>query len=400
MTLRAAVIGVGAMGRHHARVYRELDGVDLVGVADPSEENAAFVGGRYGVPTFADHVEMLETVRPDLVSVVVPTKLHLRVAGDAIDAGAGVLVEKPIAATADEGRALIERARAAGVVLTVGHIERFNPAVRALKERLDAGALGRIFVIRARRTGPFPARVRDVGVVVDLASHDLDIMRWLVGSPVERIHAETAQRIHTDHEDMVAGLLRFETGELGILDINWLTPTKVRELSVTGERGMFVANYLSQELTFYENVAADSHWERYGELQGVGEGNMTRLAIARREPLAAELDAFATAVRDGTPPVVRGEDGLAALALALAVVRAGREGTIIRPEDGLFGTAPDRGATVAADSDLDGGATPVAAAASSSGVSSAATAAAGSSATSASPAATEASGPAKVEEPS
>lgn len=321
--LKAAVVGAGAMGRHHARVYHELDDVTLVGVADPDEAGTDFVARRYGTPTFAEHRAMLEAVRPDVVSVVVPTRLHLAVASDALDAGAAVLVEKPIAATVEEARALIARAAAAGRTLMIGHVERFNPAILALKERLDAGALGRIFVLRARRTGPFPARVRDVGVVVDLATHDLDIMRWLVGSEVRRVQAETARRIHTEHEDLVVGTLRFETGEIGLLDINWLTPTKVRELSVTGERGMFVADYLRQELTFFENVAADRHWERYGELQGVGEGAMTRLAIERREPLAAELAAFVEAVRDGRPPPVSGEDGLAALSLALDVVRAG-----------------------------------------------------------------------------
>ncbi len=326
MTLKAAVIGVGAMGRHHARVYHELDGVTLAGVADPEAEKAQFVARRYGVPTFADHRELLEATSPDLVSIVVPTRMHLRVALDAIDAGAAVLVEKPIAATLDEARELIARANAAGTALMVGHIERFNPAILALKTRLDEGALGRIFCIRARRTGPFPARVRDVGVIIDLATHDLDIMRWLVGSEVTRIQAETARRIHTDHEDLVAATLRFETGEVGILDINWLTPAKVRELSVTGEGGMFVADYLRQELTFYENTEADSHWEQYGDLHGVGEGNMTKLAIQRREPLAAELDAFAAAVRDGTSSPVSGEDGLAALGLALDVVRAGLDG--------------------------------------------------------------------------
>ena len=331
MSLKAAVIGVGAMGRHHARVYHEMDDVTLVGAADPDAGNSDFVARRYGVPTFADHRELLDAVRPDLVSIVVPTRLHLRVATDAIDAGAAVLVEKPIAATLDEGREMIERARAAGVVLMVGHIERFNPAVRALRAQLDAGALGRIFCLRARRIGPFPARIRDVGVIVDLATHDLDIMRWLVGSPVVRIQAEIAQRIHTDHEDLVAGTLRFETGEIGILDIDWLTPAKVRELAVTGERGMFVADYLGQTLTFFENTEADSHWERYGELQGVGEGSMTRLAIERREPLAAELEAFAAAVRNGTPPPVSGEDGLAALGLALDLARAGREGVSVHP---------------------------------------------------------------------
>lgn len=332
MSLRAAVIGVGAMGRHHARVYHELDATVLVGVADPDPANAAFVTQRYGVPTFVDHRELLDAVRPEVVSVVVPTALHLAVARDCLKAGAHVLVEKPIAGTVDDGRAIIAAARDADRKLTVGHIERFNPAILELKRRLDAGALGRIFEIRARRLGPFPARVRDVGVVIDLAAHDLDVMRWLVGEDVVRVHAETAQRIHTEHEDLVSALLRFAGGAIGVLNINWLTPTKVRELAVSGERGMFVANYLTQDLDFFENVQADSHWESFGVLQGVGEGNMTRLRVDRREPLAAQLGAFCAAVAGDTAPAVTGDDGLAALALAQAVVEAGRTGRVVTPE--------------------------------------------------------------------
>lgn len=341
MNVRAAVIGVGAMGRHHARVYHELAGTDLVGVADPDPANTAFVAGRYRVPTFVDHRELLDGVRPDIVSIATPTAQHLAVACDCLAAGAHTLIEKPIAATVPEGRTIIAAAAAAGRMLGVGHIERFNPAVRDLKRRIAAGALGRVFEVRARRMGPFPARVRDVGVVIDLAAHDLDIMRWLVGGEVVRVYAETAQRIHTDHEDLVSGTLRFAGGEIGVLNINWLTPTKVRELAVSGERGMFVANYLTQDLDFYENVHADSHWESFGVLQGVGEGNMTRLHIDRREPLAEELAAFASVAAGGSGLVVSGEDGLAALVLAEAVVASGRNHAVIRPgEPGTTVPAP------------------------------------------------------------
>lgn len=326
MTLRAAVIGAGAMGRHHARVYAGLDDVELVGVADPSVESRTWIERRFRIPTYEDHRTLLSRERPDLVSIVVPTGQHTAVALEVIAAGVSLLVEKPIAATEAEAQVMIDAARVADVVLTVGHVERFNPAVRELKRRVDAGEIGRVFTVQARRLGPFPNRVRDVGVVIDLATHDLDILRWIVGTEVVRIQAETAQQIHTAHEDLLVGLLRFEDGEIGLLNINWLTPTKIRELSVTGERGMFVADYLRQTLTFHENTAADAHWESFGQLQGVVEGNTTSIRIEGGEPLVAELAAFAAAVRDGTPPIVSGEDGLAALRLARAVVAAGERG--------------------------------------------------------------------------
>lgn len=176
--MRAAVIGVGAMGRNHARVYREMPETDLVAVADLDEARAGEVVRLYGGSVYTDHQVMLSEVRPDLVSVAVPTKEHYKVGLCALEAGCHVLVEKPIAATLEQGRHMIDRAAQVGRVLVVGHIERYNPAVTELKRRLEEGQLGRIFQIRARRLGPFPARVRDVGVVVDLATHDLDIMRY------------------------------------------------------------------------------------------------------------------------------------------------------------------------------------------------------------------------------
>jgi len=330
--LRAAVIGVGAMGRNHARIYNMLEDVDLVAVADIQPAIAEQVARLYGLASYTDYRAMLAEVRPDLVSVVVPTQLHHPVVLDAIQAGAHVLVEKPIAQTVSQAQEMIAAARSAERVLAVGHVERFNPAIQELKRRLVAGELGRLFQVRARRVGPFPARISDVGVVIDLATHDVDVMRYLVNSRVVRVYAETARRVHSAHEDLLAGLLRFENGAVGLLDINWLTPTKIRELAVTGERGMFVINYLTQDLYFFENEYVASQWRNLEVLRGVGEGNMTRLKIQRREPLYAELEAFVTAVARGTPPVVTGEDGLAALHLAQQLVLSSQCGEVVGVE--------------------------------------------------------------------
>jgi UDP-N-acetylglucosamine 3-dehydrogenase len=327
---RAAVIGVGAMGRNHARVYNEMPEVELAAVADLNLELAQNSVRLHGGRIYMDYRVMLDEIQPDVVSVAVPTQAHYRVVLDALEVGCHVLVEKPIAATLEEGRRMIERAAELGRVLAVGHIERYNPAVIELKRRLDEGELGQIFQIHARRLGPFPARVRDVGVVVDLAPHDLDIMRHLTGKEVQRLYAETEQEIHTAHEDLFSGLIRFEGGVVGVLNINWLTPTKVREITVTGQRGMFLANLLTQDLYFYENEeAGDLDWNHLSLLRGVGEGRMVRLRLHRREPLRAELEAFVAAAQGEQVGIVRGEDGLAALELAQALIEASKTQQVI-----------------------------------------------------------------------
>jgi len=318
------------MGKNHARIYHDLPAVELAAVVDVDPAVVDSVGKRYHAPAFTDYREMLATVRPQAVSIATPTALHFEVACAAIDAGAHLLIEKPLAASLDEGRQLIKKARAAGLQLMVGHIVRFNPAMQRLKELLRAGELGRIFQIFCRRVGPFPARIRDVGVVVDLAPHDLDIMRYLTGAEPTRVYAETEKRIHTEHEDMILGLVRFPEGISGALEINWLTPTKVREVLVLGERGMFRVDNLTQSLYFYENASASEYlWPELRHIHGVSEGNMTRYAIQRYEPLKAELQAFVAALQNGTPVPVSGADGLAALRLALALVESGRTHQVV-----------------------------------------------------------------------
>jgi predicted dehydrogenase len=318
--LRAGVIGLGSMGRNHARVWAEaIGGVELVAVADPRSEALQLAMQGRSLRGYADATTMLAEEELDLVSVVAPTSMHHGLTLDALHAGAHVLVEKPIAATRAEAEAMMAASASSRRMLTVGHIERFNPAIVELRERLQAGELGRIFQVRATRLGPFPDRIRDVGVVLDLAPHDLDVMRFLLGSDPVRVYAETEQRIHTDHEDLFVGVLKFANGAVGLLDINWLTPTKQRTLTVTGQGGMYVADYLAQDLIFHPNPAAGS----------VAEGQSEPRAIARREPLVVELEAFASAVRHGGPPPVDPREALIALQLARALVEAANTGTAL-----------------------------------------------------------------------
>lgn len=330
MSIKVAVIGVGSMGRNHARVYSEIYNADLVGIADVDELVANSVAQRYGGRPYTDYVKMLDEQKPDAVTIAVPTINHLDVALQVLQRGIHLLVEKPIAFSLDDGTQIIAAAEQADVRLMIGQVERFNPAVMALKDRLDKGELGRVFQLDARRQGPFPARVIDVGVVIDLAVHDLDVIRYVTGAKVVRVYAETERRIHSNREDLLTCLLRLDDGAIGTLTINWLTPTKIRELYVIGERGMFRVDYLTQDLYFYENAtlqAAD--WDTLQVLRGVSEGRMIRHVVDKREPLRIEQEAFLAAVRGEAPIPITGEDGLRVLELAHAVITSGKENRAI-----------------------------------------------------------------------
>jgi UDP-N-acetylglucosamine 3-dehydrogenase len=324
--LKTAVIGVGAIGSNHARVLSELAETQFVAVADQNPQTAQAVARRWGVRAYQDYREMLSIEQPDAVIVAVPTADHEEIVVSALEMGSHTLVEKPIANTIEAGQRIIATAQHCKRLLMVGHILRFNPAIQQLKQRLENGQLGKIFQMCARRTGPFPTRIQDVGVAIDLAPHDLDVMRYITGLDPHRLYAEVEHRLHTDHEDLLLCLLRFPENINASLEINWLTPTKVRELLVLGERGLFRVDDLTQDLYFYENADADSVlWPEMQTLRGVREGSMVRYVFPRFEPLKAELKAFIHAIREGAPPPVSGEDGLVALHLALLLLQSGMD---------------------------------------------------------------------------
>ena len=329
MVLRAAVIGLGMMGRNHARIYGLMDASRLVAMADSSPVALECMARIYSAHAYTDYLEMLDKERPDIVSVAVPTRLHREVAVAALERGVHVFLEKPISGDVAQGQEIIDAADKAGLKLAVGHIERFNPAVLELKQHLEAGQLGRIYQIHARRVGPFPPRVQDVGVVIDLATHELNLLEFVTGSHVETVYAETEREIHATHEDLLTGILKFADGTVGILDVNWLTPTKIRELSLIGEKGMYLVNYLTQDLYFYENDFANGHWEGLS-VMGVSEGRLIRYNIKRKEPLLAELESFADAVVHDKTPQIGGDEALRAVMLAQKLIESGRSHQVLK----------------------------------------------------------------------
>jgi len=202
--------------------------------------------------------------------------------------------------------------------------------VLELKRRIKEGELGNVYKVDVNRVGPFPPRIRDVGVVIDLAVHDIDIMRFLTESEPERIFAETEQRVHSDKEDLLAGVIRFRNKTIAYLNVNWLTPTKIRKLYITGEKGMFVIDYIEQTLYFYENAALT---EKDVVDNKIVEGKMIRFRIDKKEPLKNELSHFIDCVCNNKDPLVSGEDGKQALRIALDVIRSAKNGEVITYED-------------------------------------------------------------------
>ena len=320
--VKVAVVGLGNMGRHHVRVLAEMPEADLVAAADISADLRTAVEHSRHVRTYSDYGEMLSNEEPEAVVIALPTSHHEDAVLAAIDIEAHFLVEKPLALSRDIAESLAEKAKASGLVATVGHVERYNPVVTAAKRGVRAGELGQMFQLRANRTGPLPEHVDDVGVVFDLATHDFDVAKFLIDQPIERVYAETAQRMHSNHEDLFSGLMRFKEGIIALFDVNWLTPMKIREMRMLGEGGMYLIDLLAQNLYFYENSHI-GYWSDFSGRQGVSEGNMVKFRIDRAEPLVLEHQAFLRTIR-GTEEIdlVSMNDGVAAVALAEAVQRS------------------------------------------------------------------------------
>jgi predicted dehydrogenase len=322
--INVAVIGVGSMGQNHARIFFHSDNARLVAVSDNNKDVADKVAKKYNCNSYQNYDDLLKSEQIDAVSIAVPTSLHKEIAIAALNHKKHVLLEKPIASNEQEAQEIIECAKKNNVKLMIGHIERFNTAIIELKNRLEQGDLGDIYRIDVQRIGPFPGRVADVGVIIDLSVHDLDIIDYLINVPPSRIFAETQQRLHPRHEDAVTALIRYPNSILAVLNINYLSPTKIRQLQVFGKRGMFKVNYLDQELYFYENTAYN-----VDDWSSVCEGDMKKIIIPKKEPLQVEIEAFLSSVKTNTPPPVTGEQGLSILKIAHTIIQSAKENRII-----------------------------------------------------------------------
>jgi UDP-N-acetylglucosamine 3-dehydrogenase len=317
--LRAGLVGLGMMGRHHARVLASLDGVELVAVADAAGDPHRAAAGR---PVLAG-VEELVAAGIDYAVVAVPTAMHEEVGTALADAGVHALIEKPLAEDVASATRLARAFEAAGLVGAVGHIERYNPALQELRARLGRGDLGAIYQIATRRQGPFPSRIADVGVVKDLATHDIDLTAWVARQSFVTVSARVAHKSGRVHEDLVAVVGQLTDGTVTNHLVNWLSPLKERVTIVTGEKGTYVADTLNVDLTLHANASVPTEWEAVAAFRGVSEGDVVRYAIAKPEPLRTEHEAFRDAVLGVDAEkagIVTMRQGLATVAVAEAAL--------------------------------------------------------------------------------
>jgi predicted dehydrogenase len=322
--LRVGVIGLGMMGRHHVRLARTTEGVQLVGVHDP-------LGDPHGVaPDVPNHttLEALVAAGVDAAIIATPTDDHLPVGTALAEAGVHMLIEKPLATDMAGGRQLLDAIEKAGVVAAVGHVERFNPAIRALKRRLLDFELGELYQLSTSRQGPFPDRIRDVGVIKDLGTHDIDLTMWVTGRRYRSVSARVAHRAGRPHEDLVVAVGQMDDGLVTSHQVNWLTPTKERRITVTGTKGRFVADTVTSDLFYFANASVATEWDAISSFRGVAEGDMIRFAIAKPEPLALEHVGFRDAIVIGNGDIITAQEGLEVLRVADAVSRSAADGTV------------------------------------------------------------------------
>ena len=307
--IKIGVIGAGVMGGHHIRNLASMD-VELVGISDIDKKRVSELSSTYNTKGFLDYKELIKE-DIDAAVVAVPTKLHKTVCDTLIEKGVDILVEKPIADNVENGREIIDKAKKEGVKLSVGHIERFNPAIQKLKELIKNDTLGKVVTMSSKRVGPYNPRIRDVGIIVDLGVHDIDIMSFLLEEKVKTVYATGGKRIHP-FEDFATILMTFGNTCTGLIDTNWHTPHKVRSLTVVADKGIAEVDYIEQKLTLY-----DKEWEKDAKIE-------------RKEPLAIELDCFINYIRKNTEPPVSGEEGLHALEVAISAIDSYMNNKIIK----------------------------------------------------------------------
>lgn len=300
--LKCAVIGAGSMGKKHVRAFFQVSRADLVSIADPSPEGEAFTQ-EHGLKYFSDYRQLIELDRPEAVSICVPTVNHYEVTRDFLNARIHVLLEKPIAMRMDHARELVSLAQKNGVQFFVGHIERFNPAIRKLKQMIQNGDLGKITNILARRVGGFPPRVKDTDIAVDLAIHDIDIVCYLLGKNPEDVTLSKRRYHAQSTEDSVEFFLRFDDCS-AYVQSNWITPVKIRKLNITGTRGYLELDYITQRIEFYQSSMNKFH-EAVGSFTDYilrfSDPDKTVIEVAKKEPLIEEIDYFVNSVLDKKP---------------------------------------------------------------------------------------------------
>ncbi len=325
MTLKIGVIGTGAMGKNHARVCAELPNVELVGIADTDKNTVQMIAKRFDVASFTDYTRLIPLT--DAVIIATPTVTHFNIALDAIHNGKHILVEKPVCDTVDKGKELIEKADDEGLIFAVGHIERHNPVVSFMKQALDNGQFGELITLGSKRVSNFPGRIRDVGVIFDFGVHDIDVMRYLAGE-VTSVYAKAGRfNKKIQYEDHATIMINFTNGLCGVVEVNWLTPMKIRKLILTCDTSSVEADFINQSVqtstSSFEKIDTDNLYDLSLQHQ------MKIMELQKKEPLKNEISDFANAINKNKKPLVTGYDGVKAVEIAEAAVQSSKTGKVI-----------------------------------------------------------------------
>lgn len=319
--MNAAVIGVGNMGQHHARNYFESEMANLVAIADLNEKLGKELATRFNCRYYKSYQEMLEKEEIEVVTIAVPTKFHKEVALKCIRKGINILLEKPIAGTVADARAIVKAAKEKKVKFTVGHIERFNPAVRKLKELIEKGKIGEIVSISNTRIGPMPPQIKDANVVIDIGVHDIDLINWFYSKLPTAVLATGGNAINKVQQDYVDVFLKYGNRS-GTIHANWITPSKVRTMVINGTKAYVELNFITQELALYETdytLENDNFGEfviKFGQLK-----DKEVVEVDNVEPLRAEIEAFIKAIKTDTKPVMTANEAIEALEVACKIDR-------------------------------------------------------------------------------
>jgi predicted dehydrogenase len=305
-TIKVGVIGVGVMGYNHARVYAELPGAELVGVYDVDKQTAQSASEKLKTKNF-DTLKDFYASGVEAVTIAVPTSLHRQLVLEAFERGTHVLIEKPIAGTLDDAKEIIYASEKMGKKLMVGHIERFNPVITCIKSMVHKDEIISINIVRV---GPLPPRVKDAGIIVDLAVHDIDLVRYLTEVEVKNIYAVTSSNI-AQYEDTAALLLDLGDGVSALITTNWITPYKSREIQIITKERLIRGNLITQQVREY------SHFQSQEQSFVVRD-----LHIKHEEPLKLELAAFLNAIRNNSPMPINGQDGYESLRLAIRALES------------------------------------------------------------------------------
>ena len=327
-SVNIAVLGLGYMGQSHVRVLSSLAHTNLIAVCDIDDQKTRKIAKQYKLRSYNNFEKLLSNEKLDAVSVCLPTALHLSASCVALAKKIAVFVEKPICSTVSEAKKLISIAKAENKPIMVGHIERFNPVVNEVKQRIKSGELGEVYQIHTQRVSPPTDLGVDVPVSVDLATHDIDIMLYLSGQEPERIYAESVSKLLKNNDSTIA-MIRFENGVIGLIEASWLYPIKKRTLSVLGEKGLYVADYITQELFFYkrnESLFKSNNYLNYAAVKA----DVVKIAFDWREPLQIELESFVDALRFGRKMPVSGVEGLKALEIAHIFEKSSAQNRIIK----------------------------------------------------------------------